>query len=159
VIELGETSEPKSDWRRRLREQRRAASKSTRLAETNALRTHLLRWTADHEIATICAYVPVQGEPGSTGLLDDLVAAGCRVLLPIVVGAAPLEWAQYTGADSLRDARYGLREPNGTQLGAEAIAEAGAVLVPALAIDHRGVRLGRGAGHYDRSLPNASASA
>jgi 5-formyltetrahydrofolate cyclo-ligase len=159
VITLEEISELKAQWRRRLLEQRRTAAKSTRSAETAALRRDLLRWIADHRIATVCAYVPVRGEPGSTELLDDLVEAGCRVLLPIVVGAEPLEWAEYTGADSLHPARYGLLEPSGARLGTMAIAEADALLVPALAIDRQGVRLGRGAGHYDRSLPSASASA
>jgi 5-formyltetrahydrofolate cyclo-ligase len=142
-----------------LLEQRRSAAETTRSAETAALRGSLLPWIEKHRITTICAYVPVQGEPGSPELLDALREAGCRVLLPIVVGSAPLDWAEYSGVDSLRPARFGLLEPSGTRLAPEAIAEADAVLVPALAVDHQGVRLGRGAGHYDRSLPAASSRA
>ena len=46
----------------------------------------------------------------------------------------------------------GLLEPVGRVLGPESIATADAVLVPALAVDERGVRLGRGGGSYDRAL-------
>lgn len=102
---------------------------------------------------TVCAYLAVGGEPGSVGMLDVLREAGYRVLLPVVVGAAPLDWAEYDGA--LRPGPYGLREPAGAVLGPAAIGSAALVLVPALAVDHRGVRLGRGGGHYDRSLPLA----
>ncbi len=119
----------------------------------------VLHWSEQRMPRVLAAYVPVRGEPGSTAMLDALREAGSRVLLPVVVGAAPLEWAEYTGADSLDPARYGLLEPNGPRLGAAEIRTADAILVPALAVDHRGVRLGRGAGHYDRSLPLAAPAA
>lgn len=86
-------------------------------------------------------------------MLDDLRAAGRRLLLPVVVGAAPLDWVEYVDAGALTPARFGLLEPVGPRLGPGVLAEADAVLVPALAVDRRGVRLGRGGGHYDRSLP------
>ncbi|MEU4800843.1 5-formyltetrahydrofolate cyclo-ligase [Actinosynnema sp. NPDC023587] len=103
---------------------------------------------------TVCAYLAIGGEPGSLAMIDTLRSGGYRVLLPIVVGPAPLEWASYDG--SLRAGPYGLREPAGEPLGASAIGSAALVLVPALAVDHRGVRLGKGGGHYDRSLPMAT---
>ncbi len=110
-------------------------------------------------MTTVCAYVPVSSEPGSTELLDDLRGSGCRVLLPVVVGQQPLDWSEYVGPESLRGADHGLREPSGTRAGPAAIGEAELVLVPALAVDRRGVRLGRGGGHYDRSLPLTSREA
>jgi 5-formyltetrahydrofolate cyclo-ligase len=104
---------------------------------------------------TVCGYVPVGTEPGSTYLLDVLVNAGHRVLLPVVTRLAPLDWAEYHGVASLAPGPYRLREPAGDRLGEQAIGMAAVVLVPALAVDRGGVRLGRGAGHYDRSLPLA----
>jgi 5-formyltetrahydrofolate cyclo-ligase len=77
------------------------------------------------------------------------------VLLPLVGSRGPLDWAEYTGAASLRAGPLGLREPAGAPLGATVIATAVLVLVPALAVDRRGTRLGRGGGHYDRTLPLA----
>jgi len=56
-------------------------------------------------------------------------------------------------------APFGLREPAEPWLPADAVAQAAVVLVPALAVDRAGVRLGRGAGFYDRTLPLADPSA
>lgn len=103
----------------------------------------------------VCCYVPMGSEPGSLELITALVDAGRRVLLPVVVGPAPLDWACYTGPDSLAPGPFGLRQPSGPRLGADAIGQADLVLVPALAVDRAGHRIGRGGGHYDRSLPLA----
>ncbi|MEV5838366.1 5-formyltetrahydrofolate cyclo-ligase [Nocardia sp. NPDC052112] len=108
--------------------------------------------------AWVCAYVPVRGEPGSTAMLTALRAAGARVLLPVTGPPGPLQWAEFTGADALRRAEFGLLEPVGAVL-ADAITLAELILVPALAVDRRGVRLGRGAGYYDRTLPAARPTA
>ena len=145
----------KGGWRRRLQDSRKAVPAELRESEAQALAEAVVEigWTS----ATVCAYVPVGTEPGSLALLDALRAAGRRVLLPIVTGAAPLDWGVYFGADSLVPGPYGLREPGGLRLGPGAVANADAVLVPALAVDRRGVRLGRGAGHYDRSLAGVRA--
>lgn len=104
---------------------------------------------------TVCAYRPVGSEPGADLLLPALLDAGCRVLLPVVVRRQPLDWAVYDGPSCLAPAAYGLLEPVGPRLGPAAIATADTVLVPALAVDRSGVRLGRGGGYYDRSLPSA----
>jgi 5-formyltetrahydrofolate cyclo-ligase len=109
---------------------------------------------------TVCAYWPAGAEPGSPELLDGLVHRGCRVLLPVVDARVdalgPLDWAEYTGAGSLQTGPLGLLEPAGPRMGCPAIATAVLVLVPALAVDRHGVRLGRGGGHYDRTLPLAT---
>ncbi len=107
----------------------------------------------------VCAYVPMRGEPGSTEMLDTVRTAGARVLVPVTGPPGPLNWAEYTGPDSLRRARFGLLEPTGEVLPTDAIGQADLVLVPALAVDRRGVRLGRGAGYYDRTLAAAAPQA
>jgi 5-formyltetrahydrofolate cyclo-ligase len=145
----------KDSWRKRLVKARAEVSSEVRAAEAQAIAEAVsaVGWPA----ATVCAYVPVGTEPGSVALLDALRAAGRRVLLPIVTGKEPLDWGVYFGADSLVPGPFGLREPSGLRLGRGAIANADAVLIPALAVDRRGVRLGRGAGHYDRSLVGVTA--
>ena len=109
----------------------------------------------------VCLFVAVRGEPGATPdgalpVLDAARALGRRVLLPVTVGEAPLDWASFEGPGSLGPGPHGLLEPTGPRLGPSAVADAGLVVVPALAVDHRGVRLGRGGGHYDRTLPLAA---
>lgn len=108
--------------------------------------------------ATLAAYVSIGTEPGTGLLLDALVAAGKRVLLPRLVAATDglpgwdLDWSVYHGPTSLAPARFGLLEPLGPLLGVEAVAGADVVLVPGLAVSDTGLRLGRGAACYDRAL-------
>jgi len=142
----------KRQLRQRLSAARRQVPAAVRDAEAAALSTASLPGLP----TTVCAYWPVGTEPGAPGLLDRLRHRGCRVLLPVVEPASALDWAEYTGADSLRAGPLGLREPAGPRLGSAAITLAGVVLVPALAVDHRGARLGRGGGYYDRTLPLAT---
>ena len=105
---------------------------------------------------TVCAYVPVGAEPGSIEMLDVLLQRANRVLLPIARTTADnspvaLQWGEYRPGQ-LVAARFGLLEPAGPWLPATALAEASVVLVPALAVDRTGARLGRGRGFYDRTL-------
>ena len=104
--------------------------------------------------ATIAAYVPIGSEPGTSAMLEVLREGGFRVLLPKVAPGPPaqLQWAWYDGPQSLRTGRFGLREPSGEDASSDALGDAALILVPALSVDRRGVRLGRGAGYYDRSI-------
>ncbi len=143
----GEDRYSKGAWRTRLNAARREVSPAQHDIEAAALADAVSSLPGD----PVCAYVPIGTEPGSAALLTALVARGRRVLLPVVVGAQPLDWAWFDG--TLVPGPYGLREPGGPRLGPSAIGEAALVLVPALAVDLAGHRLGKGGGHYDRSLP------
>ena len=150
----------KAAWRAAIFAARRAVSREQRATEAQALCGHLLAVTRPG--TTVCAYVPVGSEPGSPDLLDALVAADVRVLLPVARDVAatpqPLAWGEYRSG-GLVEAPFGLREPDAPWLPPEAIAAAAIVVVPALAVDRRGARLGRGAGFYDRSLALADGAA
>ncbi|GHF97779.1 5-formyltetrahydrofolate cyclo-ligase [Streptomyces filamentosus] len=102
--------------------------------------------------ATVAAYVSVGREPGTRALLDALRVRGTRVLLPVLLPDNDLDWAVYEGAGALAKAGRGLLEPTGPRLGPDAVCTADAVLLPGLAVDARGMRLGRGGGSYDRVL-------
>ena len=101
---------------------------------------------------TVAAYVSIGYEPSTHELLDRLHAAGVRVLLPVLLPDNDLDWAAYEGAAHLLPAARGLLEPDGPRLGPEAVTGADVVLLPGLAVDGRGLRLGRGGGSYDRVL-------
>ncbi|MDQ1018684.1 5-formyltetrahydrofolate cyclo-ligase [Streptomyces afghaniensis] len=105
---------------------------------------------------TVAAYVSVGSEPGTLALLDALRARGVRVLLPALLPDNDLDWGVYEGAGSLARIQHGGRmalfEPAGERLGPDAVTTADAVLLPGLAVDRRGMRLGRGGGSYDRVL-------
>lgn len=136
---------------------RRHVADDVRAAEARQVRERLEALesivTSD---STICAYVPVGTEPGSIEMLDMLLRRTGRVLLPVARTAAdntplPLSWGEYRPG-TLTTGRWGLLEPPQPWLPSSALAQADVVLVPALAVDRRGVRLGRGRGFYDRSL-------
>lgn len=139
-----------------LRDQLLTARRRRSLAEAAeaaaALREHLLATPEVRRAATVAAYVSIGTEPGTGLLLDALVDAGKRVLLPVLLPDDDLDWAAYDGPGSLAPASLGLLEPTGPPLGVDAVATADVVLVPGLAVDASGLRLGRGGGSYDRAL-------
>ncbi|NBH07113.1 5-formyltetrahydrofolate cyclo-ligase [Amycolatopsis sp. SID8362] len=154
---LGNEHLSKAEWRDRLTRARADQTAESHAREASALVSAVSKVTS----GTVCAYLPFGTEPGTAALVDALAAGGARVLLPVIVSRTdPLDWAEYTGEADLVPSRFrGIREPGGKRLGSEAVGAAGLILVPALAVDHRGIRLGRGAGHYDRSLVFAAPGA
>lgn len=151
----------KAELRARLLAARHGVAKEVRAAEARLL-TEQLEPVASGG-STVCAYVPVGSEPGSIELLDMLLRRSVRVLVPVARTAddntpLPLRWGEYRPGGLTR-ARWGLLEPPEPWLPASALAEANLVLVPSLAVDRSGVRLGRGSGFYDRSLHAADAHA
>lgn len=146
----------KAEWRALRLAARRAVPASVRRAETGRLCAHLadaVGGLVAGGARTVCAYLPVGSEPGSAELVDRLSELCDDVLLPVTAGGddRPLSWGRYVPG-TLVVARFGLQEPPGPWLPPEEIARADVVLVPALAVDRDGVRLGRGGGFYDRSL-------
>ena len=127
---------------------RRARSAEDRRAAAVANGRHLLDALRGH--AVVAAYLPLPSEPLAADLLDALAGRGARVLLPVVRGPEPLDWVDHPSPT--RPAALGIAEPTGPRLGPAAIRAVTAVLVPALAVDRAGHRLGRGGGHYDRTL-------
>jgi len=151
----------KAALRQRLLAARRSVSDGARADEARSLADHV-NAVVDSG-GTVCAYVPVGAEPGSIEMLDVLLQRANRVLLPVARTTADnspvaLQWGEYRPGQ-LVAARFGLLEPAGPWLPATALAEASVVLVPALAVDRTGVRLGRGRGFYDRTLVSRNAHA
>ena len=98
----------------------------------------------------VAAYASFGTEPATGPLLAALRSAGRDVLLPVLLPDGDLDWARHEG-DLVAGPR-GLLAPAGRRLGREAVADCTLVLVPALAVDESGTRLGRGGGSYDRAL-------
>jgi 5-formyltetrahydrofolate cyclo-ligase len=85
----------------------------------------------------VFGYEPLITEPGSIRLLEGLADRGASILVPLTRPDNDLDW---------------IRWPESTTLGVTAVQSATALIVPALAVDQRGMRLGRGGGSYDRVL-------
>lgn len=99
--------------------------------------------------AVVAGYWPMRGEIDVLPVLSVLAERGQVTALPVVINRkAPLVFRRWAPGEVLEDGLYGTRHPP---------AEAGEVrpvclLVPLLAFDRQGVRLGYGGGFYDRTL-------
>ena len=152
MTDSGELSVAKDELREGLLFRRRTRPLADRAAAADAVTSALLAGLRG--VRTLAAFVPDPTEPGSGRLPDAYTELGARVLLPVVPPTGRiLDWAVHTG--ELEPGRFGLSQPVGPRLGAMAIEEADAVVVPALAVDRFGIRLGRGGGYYDRALVHA----
>jgi 5-formyltetrahydrofolate cyclo-ligase len=145
-------AEDKAELRRRLLAVRRALSSAEQAAAGRSIRDAVLDLPETQMAGTVAAYWSIGAEPDTHGLLFGLWKRGTYVLLPVLLPDGDLDWASYEGPDSLRPGPRGLLEPGEPVRGVGAVCSADLVLVPALAVDHSGLRLGRGAGSYDRAL-------
>ncbi|WP_285700887.1 5-formyltetrahydrofolate cyclo-ligase [Actinomadura sp. NBRC 104412] len=142
----------KSDLRAATLARRSAMDPRARAEAARSLRDAVLAVPELEMAGTVAAYVSIGTEPDTRGLLLALWKRGTYVLLPRLRPDNDLDWASYEGPDSLVPGPHGLLEPSEPPRGPDAVSSADVVLVPALAVDRRGMRLGRGGGSYDRAL-------
>jgi len=120
---------------------RRAASAARHLCEAPEFR----------HAHSVAGYVAVRGELDPMPVLRRALADGKAVYLPRVVDATRMVFARWESGDELHTGRYAIPEPAGD---APTVApeDIDLVVVPLLGFDARGVRLGNGAGYYDRAF-------
>jgi 5-formyltetrahydrofolate cyclo-ligase len=102
-------------------------------------------------VVAIAAYIAAPGEPDVADVRSAVLTAGGVVLLPLPRADRSLDWAHDDG-----HGRYPIEVPAGEVVGSGAAGLLAhgvrTVLVPALAVDATGARLGQGGGYYDRLL-------
>lgn len=152
MTDPGNPAVVKAELRNGLLWRRRARPPAERVAAAEAVAAALLEGLRG--VGTLAAFVPDPSEPGAGRLPDAYAGLGARVLLPVIRSTGPiLDWAVDTG--ERESGRFGLSQPVGPRLGPTVLRAADAVVVPALAVDRSGIRLGRGGGYYDRALVHA----
>jgi 5-formyltetrahydrofolate cyclo-ligase len=106
----------------------------------------------------LSAYLSLPTEPGTDALLAAALSAGHRVRVPRITGR-DLQWASLRTDTHLVAGPLGIREPVGPALDPDELAGLDLMLVPGLAVDRSGRRLGQGGGYYDRVLASVPSHA
>lgn len=100
---------------------------------------------------TVMLYYSLPDEVDTHTLADSLLMSSRTILLPRVTGDGTMELRRYTGPRSLAAGAYGIMEPTGSVF--TDYPSVDLAIVPGMAFDKFGGRLGRGKGFYDRFLP------
>jgi 5-formyltetrahydrofolate cyclo-ligase len=124
--------------------------------DESSLISHLLSLVERMKPARIATYISFGKEPDTRVFIDELVARGTAVLVPKVTGS-DLVWFSYDKAQ-LSESKLGISEPNqGNPIQVDLL-PSDLLLIPALAVDNSGNRLGRGKGFFDKALANLASN-
>lgn len=149
TAEEGSVAVAKAALRRSIAARRSALPQAARTASAAALADVFESWLGAVDLVAV--YLSVGTEPGTAALIEALRLRSISMIAPVLRADGDLDWAALSDAPAVAGLR-GTVEPTGPRLGVDAIATADVVLVPALAVDEAGRRLGRGGGSYDRAL-------
>jgi 5-formyltetrahydrofolate cyclo-ligase len=142
-----------SDLKRALRDEAKARRKLAHDAHgasaNAALRAHGLDFLSLPSRAIVSGFFAIRDEINPLPLMLSLHLAGHRLALPAMLGKGkPLIMRAWAPGQPLAETTWGIQEP----LGDATMVEPDVVLVPLLAFDGQGYRLGYGGGFYDRTL-------
>lgn len=143
----------KNELRKYIREQKRHFTQQQLGEMSLRIMDDLLSHPRVQAAETILMYHSLPDEVDTHSTLDMLIAMGKKVLLPKVISDTEMTIHEYTGADSLKPSEpYGILEPTTPQLSIINFPLSIVFVVPGMAFDSEGHRLGRGKGYYDRFL-------
>lgn len=146
-----DTAHAKRALRAELRERRRILPRSERDEARDALTRQLVALAQTLGARSLSCYLSTPDEPDTRPFLRWACESGVRVLVPVSRADGLLDWALFTDADEIEDAR-GMPAPDGEVLGPIAVNEVDLMLVPAAAVDAGGMRMGWGRGYFDKTL-------
>jgi 5-formyltetrahydrofolate cyclo-ligase len=142
----------KDELRRRMRTVRGAVPADARAARARALADRVFALDEYARARVVAAYVAVQSEADPAAVLARALAEQKHVALPRIMEDGALEFRDWSDRRTLVESPLGIPEPPNEALLVRPD-EIDFVLVPALAVDARGHRIGSGRGYYDRVLP------
>lgn len=155
-----EPEDAKAQLRSTIRRARADRSERRLLEHAEALRDHVLALPSVEGAKCVSVYASRRSEPGTLPLIEALYQRGVKVLIPMLGDGLKRGWGVYQGSSDLIERAPGRPpEPSGDFLSQDSLREADVVVVPALAVDQEGHRLGQGGGWYDRALCDAAPDA
>ena len=144
--------DPKASLRRFIRTQKKQYTAAALAAMSEEICSRVLTSVWWQEAGTLLLYYPLGDEVDVRPLIREAFEGGKKVLLPVVKGSE-LELHRYEGEASLKEGAFGIMEPTGPLFAEERFDEIDLAVIPGMAFDRAGYRLGRGKGYYDRLLP------
>jgi 5-formyltetrahydrofolate cyclo-ligase len=135
-----------------LRERRQAMSQNALDRAAEGVHAQLDALVDRLGARSISCFLSTPTEPGTRAFVEAAVARGIRVLLPITRTDGLLDWAVATADGDIAEGLFGLPEPVGDLLGPIAVDEVDLLIIPAAAVDRRGMRLGWGRGYFDKTI-------
>lgn len=135
-----------------LRERRQIISAHAREIAEDGIKEQLDALVESIGARSISCFLSTTTEPGTRAFVAAAVARGIRVLLPITREDGLLDWAVATPDADIAEGLFGLPEPVGDVLGPIAVNDVDLLVIPAAAVDQRGMRLGWGRGYFDKTL-------
>ncbi len=142
----------KKELRAEFTQRRSSIDKGLRDDYSNRFADRLLNSEFYRAADTVFIYVSVGSELGTHKLIDRMLADGKTVAVPLCdIACRTMQAVVISGRDDLADGAYGIPEPGG-ELKILEKSEIDLCIAPALAYDGHGMRLGYGAGYYDRFL-------
>jgi len=158
-VEAG--NDPRTAKRRlrsNLRAARRALSPESQARAADALAHHGIAASPLARARSVVGYIANDGELDIAPLMDRLRRRGARILLPRCGEEAALDLVTVEpGSRLLASGPGGLLEPDGPAVSLDDLHGPAVLIAPAVALDRRGNRLGRGGGSYDRLVPEVRA--
>jgi 5-formyltetrahydrofolate cyclo-ligase len=133
------------------------ASRVRRESSNQALTANLLELVSQLDAQSVATYLSFGTEPATTDFIDSLLDDGIEVLVPKALPDETLAWFKWDGVSEITSS-LGIKEPDENKLLAVSVEQAELLLIPALAVDRMGNRLGRGKGYFDRELSVLSGS-
>ncbi|HEY8554392.1 MAG TPA: 5-formyltetrahydrofolate cyclo-ligase [Burkholderiales bacterium] len=145
---------PKAELRRAMRARRTSLAPAQQRAAAKRVLAQLVRTPEFRASRRIACYLPDDGEIDTHPLIERIWRAGKEVYLPVLAWTPRrrLWFARFTPETVLVRNRLGIPEPHVPPRERVSAAVLDLVLLPLVAFDPNGNRLGRGAGFYDRSL-------
>jgi len=145
---------PKAELRKAMRARRASLAPALQRTAAKRVLSHLVRTPEFRASRRIACYLPDDGEIDTRPLIERMWRAGKEVYLPILawVPRRRLWFARFTPDTELVRNRLGIPEPHVAPRERVSAARLDLILLPLVAFDPSGNRLGRGAGFYDRSL-------